>query len=223
MVQVVILSVNGEQRTMKTMAFAAGAATGASIAKALRKVKPAEVISTYKFKEDTLTVWGWKDGKAGTENKHELPPMSDGTDAPLIFSDAVVVGTKDFTVDEYSVFYETAFGGFEDLESEDEEEDEYEEDAEAEAEAEVEEEEEEVEEEEEEEEEEEDVDDDCYDDGDENGGGGKRRAPRRRAVASPEYRRIDMGLRSRVKLPSPPGKRAPKWQTAEELEAEEYD
>ena len=93
-----------------------------------------------------------------------------------------------------------------------------------EAEAEEEEEEAEAEEEEAEEEEaeEEDADDDCYDDGDENGGGSTRRAPRRRAIASPEYRRIDMGLRARVKFPTPIGKRAPKWQTEEELEAEEY-
>ena len=223
MVQIVVLAANGEQRTMKTMAFAAGAASGAGIAKALRKVRSAEVIGTYTYKNDVLTVWGWKEGKAGTENKHELPPMSDGSEAPLIFGDAVVSGTKDITVEEYAVFYDAAFGGFEDLESEDEEE--YEEEAEVEAEAEIEEEEEEEEAEEdgEAEEEEEDADDDCYDDGDENGGGGKRRAPRRRAVASPEYRRIDMGLRSRVKLPSPPGKRAPKWQTAEELSSEEYD
>jgi hypothetical protein len=71
---------------------------------------------------------------------------------------------------------------------------------------------------EEEEEEEEEADDDCYDSDD--GGGSKRRAPRRRAMAAPEYRRMDMGLRSRIKMPAPAGKRAPKWQTAPELEPE---
>jgi hypothetical protein len=34
---------------------------------------------------------------------------------------------------------------------------------------------------------------------------------------------MDMGLRSRVKVPMPLGKRAPRWQTAPELEEEEYD
>lgn len=68
------------------------------------------------------------------------------------------------------------------------------------------------------EEEEEDGDDDCYDSDD--GGGGKRRAPRRRAMAAPEYRRMDIGLRARIKMPAPAGKRAPKWQTASELEPE---
>jgi len=73
-----------------------------------------------------------------------------------------------------------------------------------------------------EEEEEVDADDDCYDDGDEAGGGGKRRAPRRRTATSSEYRRMDMGLRSRVRLPAPLGKRAPRWQTAPELVQEPY-
>lgn len=74
-------------------------------------------------------------------------------------------------------------------------------------------------EEDEEEAEEEEEDDDCYD-SDDGGGGGKRRAPRRRAMAAPEYRRMEMGLRARIKMPTPAGKRAPKWQTAPELEPE---
>lgn len=74
-------------------------------------------------------------------------------------------------------------------------------------------------EEEEEEAEEEEGDDDCYD-SDDGGGGGKRRAPRRRAMAAPEFRRMEMGLRARIKMPAPAGKRAPKWQTAPELEPE---
>ena len=77
MVQVVVLSANGDHRVMKTAAFTK--ATAAGVAKALRKTKPAEVISTYTYKEQTITVWGWKEGKAGTENKHELPPMANGT------------------------------------------------------------------------------------------------------------------------------------------------
>ena len=115
------------------------------------------------------------------------------------------------------------------VEGEGEEEDEFDEEddvEEADAEVEAEEEEEEVEEdvdaeeeeEEEEEEVEEDVDDECYDSDD--GGGSKRRAPRRRAMAAPEYRRMEMGLRAHIKMPAPVGKRAPKWQTAPELEPE---
>ena len=236
MVKVVVLSANGERRTLNTSAFTETTATGAAVAKALRKTKPASVILTYIYAEKTLTVWGWTEGKAGTENKHELPPDAAGTDAPVLYSDVVIVSSGgDFAEEQYAAFYDEACGGFDAAESEDEEEEveiegddaeEEEEEADDEEEEEKEEDEEEdgeaEEDEKEEEEEEEDVDDDCYDDGDDNGGSGKRRAPRRRTVTSPEYRRLDMGLRSRVKVPAPLGKRAPKWQTAPELEEEEY-
>jgi len=139
MVQITVLLANGEKRTLKTTAFTE--ATGLGVAKALRKVKPAELICTYNFKEQVLSIWGWKDGKAGTENKHELPPAADGTDAPLLFGDAVATSSAgDFAEDQYVTFYEEAFGGFEELGSEDEgeeeEEAEVEEEEEEEAEAE---------------------------------------------------------------------------------------
>jgi len=242
MVQVVVLSANGESRTLKTTAFGAGGATGTGVAKALRKKNPAELVGTYTTKTgQKLGVWGWRTGKAGTENKHELPPLPDGADEGLLFGDAIVVAAEgDYTVEQWETFYDEAFGGFESLDSdeeaegedlEEEEAEEAEEDEEDEEDDEEEEDEEKEEEddddgdaeEEEEEEEEEDMeDDDCYDEGDENGGGAKRRAPRRRTIASPECRRIDMGLRSRIRLPAPLGKRAPRWQTAPELEAEAY-
>ena len=232
MVQVVVLSANGESRTLKTAAITAAAATGESVAKALRKVRAADRIGTYTWKDQMLAVWGWREGKAGTENKHELPPPHDEV---LLFGDIVVCGEGDFTVEQWKEFYDAAFGGFEQIggdEDESEEEEEGEEDDEVEVdveeEADVEEEvddeaeDEEDASEEEEEEEADDADDDCYEDGDD-GGGGKRRAPRRRTTTAPEYRRMDMGLRSRVKIPTPVGKRAPRWQTAEELEVEPYD
>jgi hypothetical protein len=227
MVQVVVLSANGDSRTLKTAAIT-GAATGAAVAKALRKARPAERIGAYTWKGRALTVWGWKEGKAGSENKHELPPPLDEV---LLFGDTVVVAEEDLTAEDWGVFYKQAFGGFEDLGSDSgsdsDEADEEEEDGDAAEEDEAEEEDEEEEEEDEEDEEEEEeaeedgADDDCYEDGDE-GGGSRRRPTRRRAIASPEYRRMEMGTRSRVRLPATPGKRAPKWQTEEELTVEAY-
>jgi hypothetical protein len=236
-VQVVVLSANGEHRQSRMTA----APAAETVAKLLRKTKKPEAIGVYAHEELQFTVWGWKEGKAGTENKHELPPPIDEV---LLFGDAVVSAAdadgapQDLTVDEWETFYEEAFKGFEetgeesdsasDAEEEAESADEIEEVADEEDGSANEEDEAEEEEEdddgsaEEEEEEEEDADEDCYDDGDDAGGGGKRRAPRRRAVAAPEYRRMEMGLRSRVKLPAPPGKRAPRWQTAPELTEEAY-
>lgn len=200
------------------------------MAKALRKTKPAELVGTYTTKSgQKLSVWGWKTGKAGTENKHELPPLPDGADEGLLFGDAVITAEADYTVEQWEVFYDEAFGGFESIDSEEEDEEDEEEDDEEEVDEEDADEEKEEDDdedgdadEEDEEEEEEVEDDDCYDEGDENGGGAKRRAPRRRTIASPECRRIDMGLRSRIRLPAPLGKRAPRWQTAPELETEAY-
>jgi hypothetical protein len=252
MVNVVVLSASGESRTLKTTAIDAGLVTGAAVAKALRRKQAADRVGTWAWKSgSTLVLWGWREGKAGSENKHELPPPHDEL---LLFGDAIVVAEGgELTVEEWSAFYDAAFGGFEDLgdsdsdlESEDEDEEDEEEeeddvvddvadDVVDDVEAEIEEEESDddsdsdedegdnavVSEDEAEEEEADDADDDCYDDGDD-GGGGKRRAPRRRTAATPECRRIDMGLRSRVKLPTPVGKRAPRWQTTSELEEEAY-
>jgi hypothetical protein len=244
-VQVVVLSANGESRQSRMTA----APSVETVAKLLRKTKKPDAVGVYAFEELQLTVWGWKEGKAGTENKHELPPPLDGV---LLFGDAVVSAAdadgapQDFTMEEWETFYDEAFKGFEDTSSSDDEDDaaddvaedvveDVAEDIAEEADAEVEEDEAEEEESdvadeedegsanEDEDEEEEDANEDCYDDGDDAGGGGKRRAPRRRAIAAPEYRRMEMGLRSRVKLPAPPGKRAPRWQTAPELTEESYD
>lgn len=242
MVQVVLLSANGELRTLKTGAIT-GIPTGAGVAKAVRKTRPAEVVGSYTWKEVTLQLWGWKDGKAGTENKHELPPPHDES---LFFSDIIVAEStgKDFTVEEWKLFYNEAFKGFEDLDGKDEDDSESEadvngdnyEDAELEEddieeeegdddsvsdEEEGEVEEEDDAEEDVEEEEEDDADDDCYEDGDE-AGGGKRRTARRRTGPAADYRRMEMGFRTRLKLPAPVGKRAPRWQTAPELTAEGY-
>ena len=191
------------------------------VAKLLKKKKAPSLIGTYQYGEMTLTLWSWKDGKAGTENKTELPPPYDD----LLFGEILVTaGEDDLPPELWESFYNEIFA-FEDL---DEDEDEAEvEEAEAEAEVEEAEEAEEAEdleeaEEDEEEEDEIDADDDCYDDGDEAGGGSKRRAPRKKTAQSAELRRIDMGLRSKIKLPTIAGKRAPKWQTEDEITEEAY-
>ena len=244
MVQVVLLLANGESRTLKTGAIT-GIPTGASVAKAVRKTRPAEVVGSYTWKGVTLQLWGWKDGKAGTENKHELPPPHAES---LFFSDIIVAEStgKDFTVEEWKLFYNEAFKGFEDLDEKDGDDNESEADVNGDNDEgeEIEEEEDDIDEEEGgdddsvsdeeeddieeddaeedvEEEEEEEEDEDCYEDGDE-AGGGKRRTARRRTGPAADYRRMEMGFRTRLKLPTPVGKRAPRWQTAPELTAEGY-
>ncbi len=122
-------------------------------------------IGTYEAGSTILTLFGYTEGRAGTENKHELPPPHDEL---LCFGDILLIASKSpndwknpisFTAEQYEKFYNKAFGGFEDLESEDESEEEEEVELEEEEEPvakEDEEEEDDIEEEEEEDEEEED-------------------------------------------------------------------
>lgn len=95
----------------------------------LKKKTEVEILGTYQYKSLTLYLFGFTKGKAGTENKHELPPPHDIT---LAFGDIILVASKSdtsfanpvsFKVDDYEQFYSKAFGGFEDIDDEDEDED----------------------------------------------------------------------------------------------------
>lgn len=54
-----------------------------------KKSAPAE-LGTYTFQSNTLTLFGYTEGKAGTENKHELPPPHDNL---LCFGDILLVAS----------------------------------------------------------------------------------------------------------------------------------
>jgi len=86
-------------------------------------------LGNYDYSEFTLTLFGYTSGKAGTENKHELPPPLDST---LYFGDILVIASKresswkmpvNFTLEQYEKFYQHAFGGFESIDGSDNEED----------------------------------------------------------------------------------------------------
>ena len=229
MVNVVILAANGEFKVGKVGSVPSAAA----IAKALRKTKVPDFEGSYTWNETIISIWGWTEGKSGNENNHELPEPHDNV---VLFGDVIATIPKgDLTIDQWKAFTNIVVKGIDELVNDDSEEEE-------EFEVDVEETTEEVEEcdavseveegaEEEgdvngsatddEEAEEEEADDECYD-SDEGAGGGRRRTQRRRTTSAPEYRRMDMGLRSRIKIPTQIGKRAPRWQTATELEQEEY-
>ena len=75
----------------------------------------------YKYNDKTLSFYAWNNGRAGSENKHDLPPP---IDKELYFGNIFVIAHNnneiiDLTETEYDEFYENAFGGFEDLGSED--------------------------------------------------------------------------------------------------------
>ncbi len=178
------------------------------IQKLVKKKTAISNLGSYSYEKLTLTLFGYTEGKAGTENKHDLPPPMDQT---LYFGDMILIASKDswaspvsFGTDEYEKFYQKAFGGFEDLDEEDEDEDDEEDDAEEEVEEEEvdttkkkkaaeeegvpEDEEEDEEDDLEEEEEEEEVEEEGEEDGEEDDDGTvvatKKAAPKKKAVKS---------------------------------------
>ena len=137
-----LLTSNGSVKQIK---FATTSVTLQEIQKALKKKDLPEQFGTYKYKSKCIYLFGYQQGKAGTENKHELPPPHDSL---LLFGDIVVLYAEkgsfasplSFKPEDYEVFYNDAYGGFESLdedESEAEEEEAEEDEVEDEVEAEV--------------------------------------------------------------------------------------
>jgi transcription elongation factor S-II len=83
-------------------------------------------LGSYPYSDYILTLFGYTTGKAGTENKHELPPPLDST---LYFGDILLVACDSesnwksptsFVQEQYEKFYQKAFGGFESADDEEE-------------------------------------------------------------------------------------------------------
>jgi DNA-directed RNA polymerase subunit M/transcription elongation factor TFIIS len=98
-----------------------------SIQKYLKKKTAPELLGTYAYGDVLISVIAYKEGKAGSENKHELPPP---IDKHVIFGDAIAYASSKnapkipipFNTDEYQTFYNRQFEGFEELGSDDEDE-----------------------------------------------------------------------------------------------------
>ncbi len=76
----------------------------------------------FDYANTTISLYAWTEGRAGKENKYELPPPVDNE---LYFGNMFAIchdGNNELislSVNEWEDFYEMAFGGFEDLGSED--------------------------------------------------------------------------------------------------------
>jgi len=128
-----ILHPKGETRNAFLPAGTKGTPNAGVIGTMLRRATPPEYVGSWSLGTgagaSVLHLYGYKTGKAGTENSHELPPPHDSL---LLFGEAVVVATtkgepSKFNGEDYKKFYNTAMGGFEDLDEDDEDEDEEEE------------------------------------------------------------------------------------------------
>ena len=77
----------------------------------------AQELGSWAYNNNEVKIYGWEDGKAGKENKHEMPPPYDTN---LYFGDLLVVNLKkndliNFTKKDYNIFFEEMYGGFEDI------------------------------------------------------------------------------------------------------------
>ena len=85
---------------------------------------------TWNYEDSIIVCYGWSDGGAGNENKHDLPPNGeiildglDSSDTQLLFGDLYVCIKKknklcDIDVSDYSLFYSICFDGFHDCSDE---------------------------------------------------------------------------------------------------------
>ena len=98
------------------------------------KVKKILHLYNWPHEDSFVQCYGCLEGRAGKENKHELPPSGikmidtiDNSDTQLIFNDIFIVKVKnkkylDLDVADYGLFYNLCFQGFDDcLTDEDEE------------------------------------------------------------------------------------------------------
>ena len=85
----------------------------------------------YKWNHENQEIicYGWYDGDAGFENKHDLPPggnssfLDDDSSVQLLYGDIFLILFEkdkfiDFQVSDYSVFYNLIFEGFDNCETE---------------------------------------------------------------------------------------------------------
>ena len=126
-----ILATKGEVKRVKLRDSGGSAPlTQEGLQTIIKKKTPLTTLGTYEYGIYAITLFGNTTGKAGTENKHELPPPLDES---LYFSDILLIASKKkttwehpvtFTPEQYEKFYQSAFGGFEDLDNDEEDDEE---------------------------------------------------------------------------------------------------
>ena len=90
-----------------------------------------KLLYTWNLGSTKLLCYGWYDGESGFENTHDLPPagisefLENDSSEKLIFGDLFIVKMEknkysEINVFEYSDYYNSLYGGFDDCDSEEE-------------------------------------------------------------------------------------------------------
>jgi hypothetical protein len=88
MPQCVILQPKGTTRNANIPTSVTDYPTPKDVGDILRRVTPPDSIGTWKWGVHTIHLFGYKTGKVGTENKHELPPPHDTI---TLFGEAILI------------------------------------------------------------------------------------------------------------------------------------
>tara|TARA_B100001250_G_scaffold411499_2_gene440308 strand:+ start:473 stop:1093 length:621 start_codon:yes stop_codon:yes gene_type:complete len=83
----------------------------------IKKNKNIIQLNKWKYNNFDYVLYGCEKGDAGEENKYDLPPP---VDCELYFNDLYIIKYDkktivDLSVQEYNIFYNDSFGGFEDI------------------------------------------------------------------------------------------------------------
>ena len=114
------LSAKGDHKSAKVGDMTKGVEV--MLGKFLKRTKDPQLIGTWTWQKYKLFLYGYKEGRSGTENKHEFPPPHDEVS---LFGDACVIASLEkladkpapFTVELYKKFYNSKLGGFDDGDS----------------------------------------------------------------------------------------------------------
>tara|TARA_B100001287_G_C22681896_1_gene530951 strand:- start:1478 stop:2032 length:555 start_codon:yes stop_codon:yes gene_type:complete len=90
------------------------------------------LLYTWKYIDSDIHCFGWNEGEAGFENKHDLPPsglskfLHTDSSEQLLFGDIFILKMKngkyvDFEISDYGEFYNISFGGFDNCDSDNDE------------------------------------------------------------------------------------------------------
>jgi hypothetical protein len=128
----ILLNVKGGMK-LSTVDIESKGTAEAGLAKVLKRAKAPALLGTWMWQKYKIFLYGYKEGRAGTESKHELPPPHDEV---VMFGDACIIASLDksadkpspFTLEQYKKFFNHKIGGAEENAEENDDDDDGEDD-----------------------------------------------------------------------------------------------